>query len=77
MERELKADEVKKLPVGTAVRVHYTSGSRETNWESGTVVSFQKYKAIRIEDPMKGITFRVIADIPGTWFGVEDPHGRV
>ena len=71
-ERTVKAAEVRKLPVGSKVRLHTRTESGLHDWRDGTIVRLNgKYKALRFEDFFDGIYTKPITDIPGQYYTVE------
>lgn len=69
MDKTVSAAEVRSMPAGTEIKIHYDNGP--LNWERGKLAVFDRIKVLRIEDRMNGIRFRVIKDIPGSHYTVE------
>ena len=75
MEKTVKAAEVKKLPVGSKVRLHLRTADGLHDWQDGTVVLIHgKYKVLRFEDFFDGVYTKPITDLPGQYYTVEEQH---
>ena len=72
MEKQINASQLKRLPVGTRVRIHERKDGLH-DWKDAKIVWIDgRNKGLRIADFFDGVYIKPITDYPGKYFTVEE-----